>query len=100
MRAPMLRPEQPFAALEQTMPWLAANAFWTRTDLTNKMTLVHGSLLLPMFKSRSEAITSLRGVSYSRLSLLINLQMGQPRDPTTAPRLGTKRVFVTDWMRG
>ena len=63
MRSPMPRPEQPFAALEQTPPGPIMTALWPLADVPKKMTLVHGRRLLPLFKSRSEASTSLRGVS-------------------------------------
>ena len=55
------RPEQPFASFEQTMPEPMMATLWPLTDMTNKMTSVHGRRLLPLFKSRSEALTSLRG---------------------------------------
>lgn len=35
-------------------------ALWPLANVPSKMTLVHGSSLLPLFKSRSEALTSLR----------------------------------------
>jgi hypothetical protein len=63
MGSPMPRPEQPFASFEQTLPGPMMTALWPLADVPKKMTLVHGrAQLLPMFKSRSEASTSLRGV--------------------------------------
>ena len=69
----MPRPEQPFASFEQTTPGPMMTALWPLADVPKKMTLVHGRSLLPLFKSRSEASTSLRGV-LSPLSFDITLQ--------------------------
>ena len=69
----MPRPEQPFTALEQTMPRPMSTALWPFADVPKKMMLVHGSCY-SRCKSRSEASTSLRGVFYLSSWLLINLQ--------------------------
>jgi hypothetical protein len=61
----MPRPEQPFASFEQTTPGPMMTALWPRAEAPKKITSVHGSWLLPMFKSRSEALNSLRGVFYT-----------------------------------
>ncbi len=61
MGAPMPRPERPFASFEQTQPGLLKTALWPRADVPQRMTMVHGRSLLPLFKSRSEASTSPRG---------------------------------------
>ena len=66
VRSWMPWPEQPFTALEQTTPGPIKTALWSFANVPNKMTLVHGSRLLPPVKSRSEAPTSLRGVSPAR----------------------------------
>src|SRR5271154_5282253 len=72
--SPMPRPERPLAAFEQTQPLSRRTAPWPLADVPKKMTLVHGrGPLLPLFKSRSEASTSLRGV-LSPLSFDITLQ--------------------------
>src|SRR6185295_12874619 len=49
------------------------------------MMLVHGSLLLPLFKSRSEALTSLRGVFAPRSSPPFIRCYFTTREPRTAP---------------
>lgn len=51
--------------------------------------------LLPLFKSRSEASTSLRGVFNSRPRCSSIYQMCHSRDPYSAPRPGPKRGSVT-----
>src|SRR5271166_1585729 len=82
----MTRIEKLFAALEQTAPQPIRTAPWPLADVLGKMTLVHGKLLLlPLFKSRSEALTSLRGASYQSL-LLINLPSRFSLQSTPRPR--------------
>jgi hypothetical protein len=90
--------EKLFAALEQTAPQPIRATPWPLAEVLGKMTLVHGRLLLPLFKSRSEASTSLRGASYRSL-LLINFrrhlvyEVCQSRDPITAHWPGPPRAF-------
>jgi hypothetical protein len=40
----MPRPEQPFAAFEQTLPGPMRTALWPLADVPKKMTLVHGRI--------------------------------------------------------
>jgi hypothetical protein len=61
-------PEEVLAALEQTKPEPVMTAGLPLAEVTIRMTLVHGSSLLPMYKSRGEALTSLRGVFSSLAS--------------------------------
>ena len=60
------------------------------------MTLVHGSWLLPLFKSRSEVLTSLRGVYSTTLPAyrrLLMYEVCQSREPPLALWPGPPRVF-------
>ena len=96
------RPEQPFASFEQTTPGPMKTALWPLADVTNKMTSVHGSWLLPLFKSRSEASTSLRGVYFTAIltafrSWLI-YEMTQSRDHALPLWPGPERVFGSGSM--
>ena len=63
-------------------------ALWPLLDVPNTMTSVHGSCLLPLVKSRSEALTSLRGVSskppLTAFRSLLLYEMRQSRDLLTA----------------
>ena len=63
-------------------------ALWQLADGTNKMTSVRGRRLLPLFKSRSEALTSLRGaflhLAPHRLSFVVTLR------PAPMPRLTSR----------
>ena len=72
-------------------------ALWPLADVPNKMTKVHGSYLLPPVKSRSEALTSLRGVSSSppltAFAWLLLYEMCQSRDPPLAQWTGPRRAF-------
>ncbi len=74
-------------------------ALWPLLDVLKKMTLVHGSLLLPLGKSRSEALTSLRGVFLTSLlpafRYRLLYQMCQSRDLPAAFWPGPQRAFVT-----
>ncbi len=98
-RSWMSWPEQPFTALEQTTPGPMATALWPLADVPNKMTLVHGRRLLPTVKSRSEALTSLRGVfpspSLAAFRSWSIYDMRQSRDQPLALWPGPLRVFVT-----
>lgn len=91
------RPEQPFTSLEQTAPGPMMTGLWTLADLPDKMTLVHGSWLLPLFKSRGEASTSLRGVSsnphLTAFRSLLLYEMRHSRDPALARWPGPLRRF-------
>jgi hypothetical protein len=74
-------------------------ALWPLADVINKMTSVHGRRLLPLFKSRSEALTSLRGVLCTALltafhSLLL-YDPRQVRERMRAPWPDPQRGFVT-----
>jgi hypothetical protein len=91
------RPEQPLTALEQTTAGPSQTALWTGAAVPDKMTMVHGSWLLPLFKSRSEAPTSLRGVCSRILPCRRSLmyEMCQSRDPPMALGPGPQRVFGT-----
>jgi len=76
------RPEQPFASLEQTTPGPMMTALWPLADVPKRMIVVHGSVPLPLFKSRSEVSPSLRGVLFSRILFafrrLLTYQMCHP----------------------
>jgi len=91
------RPEQQFTAFEQTTAGPPQTALWTGAAVPDKMTMVHGSWLLPLFKSRSEAPTSLRGVCSLILPCRRSLmyEMCQSRDPPIALGPGPQRVFGT-----
>src|SRR6266581_3895031 len=90
------RPERLFAALQETKPlptpfpplfrlrWAPAS-LWTFTARYPKMTWVHGSRLVPAIKSRSEALTSLRGALFNRSSPpFLCRYYTQSRDPARA----------------
>jgi hypothetical protein len=74
-------------------------ALWPLADMTDKMTSVHGSLLLPLFKSRSEAPTSLRDAFCTLLPTAFQSWLlydpRQPRDQRRAHWLGPPRNSVT-----
>jgi len=65
------RPEQPFAAFEQTTPGPLPTVPWTFTDVPDKMTMVHGRVAYSRCSSLgAKRLTSLRGVSSRSLPLL------------------------------
>jgi len=78
---------------------MMTTALWPFADVPKKMTLVHGRCLLPLVKSRSEALTSLRGVYLS--PFLTDLYSGLlyqmcqiPRPRHDAVVRATTRAFV------
>jgi hypothetical protein len=76
------RPEQPFAAFEQTTPGPLLRALWTFVEMPDKMTMVHGRVANSRCSSLgAKRLTSLRGVSSrSPLPSLVRtgvLQSGQ-----------------------
>jgi hypothetical protein len=93
-RLRMRRPEETGAAFEQTTAGPPQTALWTVAAAPDRMTMVHGSWLLPLFKSRSETSTSLRGV-YSRILSCRSLmyEMCQSRVPPMALGPGPQRAF-------
>jgi hypothetical protein len=97
-------PERPFTSLEQTTPRSRKTTLWPFADVPNKMMVVHGSRLLPMFKSRSEASTSLRGVASTAYLIpkpwLLIYKMHQSRVHTLAPWGGEQRVFCLLFLCG
>ena len=55
----MPRPEQPFASFKQTLlpgPVMMTAPFWPLADVPKRMTLVHGRVLLPLFKSPERSV--------------------------------------------
>jgi hypothetical protein len=66
---------------------MMVTALWPFADVPKKMALVHREPLLPLFKSRSEASTSLRGAFYLSSWLLVSLQ-NVPNPAIDVPRLG------------
>ena len=88
------RPKQSLTAFEQTTAGPPQTALWTGAAMPDKMTMVHGSWLLPLFKSRSEAPTSLRGVCSRILPnrRWLMYEMCQSRNPPMALWPGPQRV--------
>jgi hypothetical protein len=91
----MPRPEQPFTALEQTMPRPMSTALWPFADVPKKMMLVHGSCYSRCASLEAKRQLRLEAFFTSRLGCLSIYKMCQSRDPRPAPWPGPKRVSVT-----
>jgi len=90
----MGRPELLFTAFQKATPTPTTTAVWSRANTPKKMTPVHGSLLLPLVKSRSEAFYFAPRRFHLHLSMTSTLNhKGQSRDQAIAAWPGPQRAF-------